>query len=360
MADFPIKTFDQLLEDMVRWMVAHVTTLTDLSPGSVIRSYCEAGSFCIEELYVAVYLGFKRYLDQIRENTFEFEKKDGTKATTNVIFSRSVSTSEAKSAPIGTKVKTSSGLIFITTEEAIINASETESNSVEVEAEVVGTTYNVSSGAISLINDSLDGIDSVNNANAATGGVDKETTYQYNTRFQQYIEGLGRSNLAGLIYGALSVEGITSASVKELFPPVSNVNVNVYIDDGSAGGVSSALVSEVQSVIDGDGTDDNPGYRAGGVNVIVLAPSIVTINIETEITAISGVDLDQIEEDINTEITNYINNLGIGTDVIYNEIIAAIMSVYGVSDCNLTAPSANTNILATQVARVGTITVVIS
>lgn len=360
MADYPIKTFNQLVSDMVQWIVSNSSKITDLSPGSVIRSYCEAAGLCLEELYVSVYLGFRRYLDKIRENTFAFERKAGTKAKTMVVFSRAVATPDAKTAPIGTKVKTASGLIFVTTAVATINASATTSNSVEVEAEETGISYNVSAGAINIISDSLEGIDSVTNAAAATGGVDRETDYQYATRFQAYIEGLGRSNISGLIVGALSVEGITSASVQELFPPIANVNVRLYVDDGSPGGVSSALLSTIQGIIDGDGTDLNPGYRAAGVNVQVLAPTVVTVNVNVTVSVLDGIDLDQLEIDINTVVTDYINNLGVGSNVIFNELVYNIMNVYGVTDCAISSPSGNVSISATQVGRVGTITVVIS
>jgi len=351
---YTIKTFDQLISDMVAYMVANSSQITDLSPGSVIRSFCEAASVTAEEIYVAMFLGFRRYLNEIPETTFGYERKSGVKATTTVVYSRTGSSGDAPISE-GTRLKTASGLRFISAAGQIDNG-ETDSDPVEVTAEEVGTAYNVLAATITILEDDVPDVETVTNANAAAGGIDIETDFEYAKRFQLYIEGLGRCNLTGLETGARSVAGITSASAVELFPPVGNVNVNLYIDDGSATGVSDAKVTETQAVIDGDGTEDSPGYRAAGVNAVVVKPGIVTQNITATITALGGVDTNQMEIDLNAALINYVNTLNIGEDIVYNELVSAIMSVYGVSDVNLTVPGANVTISATQVGRAGTIT----
>jgi uncharacterized phage protein gp47/JayE len=353
---FQIKSFDTLVADMVAWIVANAPQITDLNPGSVIRSFCEATALSLEELYVSTYLGYKRYLDQIQETIFGFDRKEGVTSKGEVTFGRTGTTGDI-TIPIGTKVKTPAGLQYVTTEVGTISNGNSTSNATDIEAEEVGTSYNVPSASITVLVDDIDGVETVTNGNATTGGVDIETEYQYKQRFQAYIEGLAGSNIAGLITGALSVDGITSASVTELFPPVANVNVQLYVDDGSSSGVSSAKVTEVQNVIDGDGTEDNPGYRAAGVNVQVIAPTVVTQNIVMTVTAQSGVDTDQMETDINLAITTYVNNLGVGADIIYAELIAAVMGVYGVFNVDITTPTADVTIASSQVGRVGTITV---
>lgn len=355
---YTIKDYDTIVSDLVAWVVSHSSQITDLNPGSVIRSFCEASALCLEELYVSVYLGFRRYLENVQTDIFGLERKAGTKATANVVFGRS-GTSGLVTIPIGTRLQTPSGLKFVTTAVGTIADGNSSSNPVEAEAEAVGVAYNVASASITVMRDTVEGVETVNNPNAATGGVDRETDYAFKKRFQAYIEGVGRTNVAGLIYGALSVAGITSASAQELFPPVANVNVRLYVDDGSTGGVSSAKLQEVQDIIDGTGTESNPGYRAAGVNVEVVAPSIVTQNVAVTVTVGSGIDLDQLEVDINTALTNYINTLGVGDDIIYSELIAAVMSVYGVVDCDVTTPSSNVTISTSQVGRLGTVTVTV-
>lgn len=357
MAGFTVKTFDQLVTDMVSWIVAHSPQITDLSPGSVIRSFCEATGLCLEELYVSTYLGFRRYLETVQEDIFDFPRKSGTKASTEVIFSRSGSSGDV-TIPEGTRVSTTAGLIFLTSAAGAILNGFTDSAAIEVEAEEIGSSYNVLPSTITTIVDSLDGVETVDNANAAVGGVDEESNYAYKKRFQAYIEGLGRSNIAGLVAGALSVEGVTSASVEELFPPVSNVNVNLYVDDGSPSGLSVAKIAEVQDVIDGDGTEENPGYRAAGVNVEVKAPSPVTQDVDVNIELLTtGIERSQVESDVNTALSTYMNQLGIGKEIVWAELVAAIMSVYGVYNCAVTDPTGDVPISSSQVGRLGTVTI---
>ena len=310
----------------------------------------------LEELYVSTYLGFRRYLDNVQETIFGFERKDGVTAKGEVTFGRTGSTGDV-TIPIGTEVQTTAGLSYLTTEAGAITDGNTTSDPVAIEAEEVGTTYNVGVASITVIGDDIDGVETVTNANAITGGVNQETDYQYKQRFQAYIEGLAGANIAGLITGALTVDGITSASVQELFPPVSNVNVRLYVDDGSSAGASAAKVTEVQDIIDGDGTETNPGYRAAGVNVSVLAPAVVTQNVTMTVTVSTGIDLTQMETDINLALTTYVNSLGVGSDIIHAELIAAVMDVYGVTDVSVTTPSANVTISTSQVGRLGTVTV---
>lgn len=356
---FTIKSYEEILANMITWIVANSSKITDITPGSVIRSFCEGAALSIEEVYVAVYLGYRRYLNNVQSTIFDFERKSGTKASTEVVFSRT-GTSGDVTIPTGTRLKTPSGLRFLTTEEGTISDGSSDSGSVEVQAEETGTSYNVSGDSITVLEDTISGVDTVTNALAATGGVNQESDISYKKRFQDYIEGLGRSNIAGLSAGALGVEGITSVSVVELFPPVGNVNVDLYIDDGSPGGVSPDKLNEVQSVIDGDGTEENPGYRAAGVNVVVKGPGIVTQDIDVTVTILAGVDTDQLQSDVGDNLTEYVNNLGVGGDIVYNELIAAVMEVFGVEDCDVTDPSANVTIADTQVGRVGTITLTVS
>lgn len=354
---FTVKTFDQIMEDWVAYTVANASSITDMSPGSVIRSFCEGGSLAIEELYVATYLGFRRYLDSVPETVFDFDKKQGTYSTVGVVFTREGS-SGLITIPAGTRLNTPSGLRFILDSDTIIADGNTDSASSEVTGEKVGSAYNVSTGSITILEDQVSGtVLTVTNPLAATGGVDTESALSYSNRFQAYIEGLGRSNIAGLSAGVLSVDGITSVSVVELFPAISNVNVYVYVDDGSTVGISAELVQSAQDVIDGDGTESNPGYRAAGVNVVVQAPAIQTQDVDVTIEIIAGVDTDQVESDIIDAVTQYINNLGVGSDIVYNEIVSSIMGVYGIADCDITDPVDNAAVSDSQVGRLGTLTI---
>ena len=356
MAAFSIKSFDDILSDMIAWIASHSPQITDMTPGSIIRSFCESTALNIEEVYVAAYIGFRQYLDSLKTDIFGLSKKTGTTANVVVVFSR-VSAGASISIPVGVKIKTATGLVFITTATGSIANGDTSSGNIPAVSAVAGAVYNVAAHTITIFDTDVDGVNSVDNANPASGGVDNETDEQFQLRFQLYIEGLGKANKAGLRYAALSVQGITSASVRDLFPAIANVNAYLYVDDGSVLGTSDALVAEVQALIDGDGTADSPGFRAGGVNVLVTKPTIVTQNIAATIyLANASVDQANTTLVLQSVITAYINNLGIGEDIIHAKLATICMGVAGVVDVVITTPVGNTAIDNTQVARVGTFT----
>jgi uncharacterized phage protein gp47/JayE len=201
------------------------------------------------------------------------------------------------------------------------------------------------------------GVDTVNNSSSTSGGLDAEDDNAFLKRFTEYIKGLGKGNVYGMIAGAKSVNGVRSVSIVEHFPPITgNYNASVYIDDGS-GNAPQILIDAVTLVLVGDGTENYPGYKPAGINIRVLAPSKVTININVTVTETGEIGQDVLTVNIENAINNYINNLQLGEDVIRNKLIDAIMNLVGIYDIDLTTPSGNTAIAATQIARVGTITI---
>lgn len=116
----------------------------------------------------------------------------------------------------------------------------------------------------------------------------------------------------------------------------------------------TGLIQAVQSVIDGDPNDrDNfPGYRAAGVRVTVLAPTVL----QQVVTATLGVAEDfsrpTATAQAETVISQYINGLSIGADVVRAELIERIMGVSGVIDVVLGLPSGNVPIGDDELARV--------
>jgi len=110
----------------------------------------------------------------------------------------------------------------------------------------------------------------------------------------------------------------------------------------------------------GLGTTDNPGYKAAGINIQVLAPTKVTQDVTVTIEDDGKLSEATMEYNIEQAIENYINNLILGDDIIRNMLIKAIMAVDGVVDITLTTPANNITINYNQIARTGTITITFS
>lgn len=123
----------------------------------------------------------------------------------------------------------------------------------------------------------------------------------------------------------------------------------------------TGLTKLVHSIVYGDDSDpvSFPGYAAAGITNQILAPTVKEVRVNADVTLSEGVSITNVEEDIRSAITGYINNLGVGNDVIVAELIERIMGVTNVIDVEITTPSANIDIADGEIARTRTSLIVI-
>lgn len=114
------------------------------------------------------------------------------------------------------------------------------------------------------------------------------------------------------------------------------------------------LIQNAQLHIDGDATDrtNYPGYRAAGVQVRVLSPTVVQLSFTANITVRQGYSQSTVAAAVSTAIQQYVNTLGIDEDVIRAELIERSMSVTGMYNIDVSAPSEDRVILENQIARI--------
>lgn len=103
------------------------------------------------------------------------------------------------------------------------------------------------------------------------------------------------------------------------------------------------LVKLVHKTIYGDDADlvSFPGFGAAGVIFQVLAPTVKDINVELDVTLREGVSIASLENEIRSAVSGYVNSLGVGDDVVIEEIRAAVIAISGVVDVELTEPLVN-------------------
>ena len=356
--DFEIKKFDDILEDMMLYIIANQEKITDFNEGSVIRSYCEAVGLEVESLYVKAKVGFIESMKLIPYFVFGFAKEGEQYASGAVVFGRTGTTGQI-TIPVGSLVSTADGVRFETTVIGYILDGNTTSAAISIKAIEAGKSGNVLHDTITIIETPLDGVETVNNPNDNSGGNDEETDLQYNTRFQEYVEGLGGSNRAGILSAAKEVESVRSAKIIEHFPPVSTYHFSLYIEDG-AGNAPADMISAVELAIIGDDTETNPGERGTGIHARVLAPTKVLQDVTVEVVSNNILSDELVKFTTKTAIENFINSLELGDDVIVNKLIDVIMGVNGVIDCTITTPASNVSIGDSQIAKPGTVTVTVA
>jgi uncharacterized phage protein gp47/JayE len=357
MASFNLKKYTDIYNDCKNYIIANQDRVTDFNDGSTISTEIEA--FCREmaAMYSQARSGFSAVLAKIAYSAFKFSKQTATYASGAVAFTRA-DTTKATTVSSGTQVSTAGGVVFETIADVTV-AIGTATVSVAVEAVDCGTSGNVAAATITTIVSAI-AMDSVTNQSAISGGLDAETDAQYQARFLAYINGLGLSNKYGIIAGALTNSSLRSASIVECFPPSNGLyNLILYIDDGN-GNASATTIAAVKSLIDGDGTKTNPGYRAAGINVKYAAPTAILINVTMTIIISYAIDSTLAKSDLVTAITTFINALTIGETMVIKQLEKTLFAYGWVLDVATTLPSANTLISDSEIARIGTIALTVT
>jgi uncharacterized phage protein gp47/JayE len=349
-----IKTFKEIQESMRNYIIAHQDRLTDFNDGSVIESQIEAIARELAMLYVRCRVGFSSYMRALPYSVFNFEKREGQKASATVKFSRAKPFSYATSIPIGTTV--SAGVLkFTTTELGTVPSGATESGEITASAEDIGEKYNIGAQSIKTLVSTLPAdIVSVSNAGAATGGGDGEDWGSYINRFAEYILGLSRTNGYGFLSGLTEDSLVRSLQIEEHFPPLNNIwNMTVYLEDGS-GGMTDEAITRVKAKIDGDRTKENGGYRAPGIHIRYLTPEKVHVSFNIRVTAEQDVINDMGESvviyEVNEAIKGFINGLLIGNSVLISDLIVVLRRMPYILDAEL-PDQENVEINTHQIAR---------
>jgi uncharacterized phage protein gp47/JayE len=179
--------------------------------------------------------------------------------------------------------------------------------------------------------------------------------------FTIYLDPLGGGSPAALVLGTDYAIDPAAAKIKLLpgvFPDGLTATDEVTADYTYFDG----LIQNTQQHIDGVDSDrtNYPGYRAAGVLVRVLSPSIVQMSFTANITVFQGYSQTTVAAAVSTEIQEYINSLGVGEDVIVAELVERAMSVAGMYNINITVPLTDRIILENQLARILTSNINIS
>lgn len=207
-------------------------------------------------------------------------------------------------------------LAFETTEEVTPTAGATTVTA-PIEAVERGSEYNVGSDTITVMPSPPVGVEGVTNPVATTGGEDAETNAEFRQRAQRALVQNSGGGTTGGIEGGLvaAFDGVDTGDVivDEFFDPSTadgDKQDSNYADVIVDGGPSDA---EVQAKID--------ELRDVAVKHYLVRPTQITIDVTADVTG-SDVDAAALE----AAVTDYVDALGIGEDVIRDSLIATLMT----------------------------------
>jgi len=366
-----IKSFPEVVGSILA-TIGNRTSITNFNTGSIIRTMTEVFSVVVTELYVfAGEMLAQGFLDtatgfwlERKAAEYGLVRKPAVKAEGVVTYARRIARATNVPIPEGSIVTTpkdQSGLEYryFTTAPALL-LSGTISIDVPVQAEFVGSAYNVGSGGISKMTTFIAGVDSVTNGASwqTTVGVDEEPDALFRKRCYLAWDELSQGGTAAAyVSWALSVPGVYSAFVDDNLPR-GDGTLDIYIV-GEAGSPDPALIAEVQALIDSN--------RPITADALVKAPDPVEVPITMTVVPRAGFDTTAMDTEIRRRMTVYFADvddatlailpLGVGKDVVVSQIVAIVMGVSGVYSAVLSAPSADVVIAPNEYPELGTVTI---
>jgi hypothetical protein len=368
------KSFTQLVTDFATSVQARSAVLADFSVGSVLRALAETTASVVVWLQGLILL----LLATTRAATssgpdldtwmadYNFFRLPAATATGLVTFARFTPTAQAI-VPVGAVVQTADGtlryLVAVDTTNSAYSAAlggyvipaGTASLSVPVAATSAGSAYNVIAGAISVLAQAVQYVDTVSNPLASTSGADAETDSAFRARFVTYIASLSRATKAAILSAVLSLKvGATAVLVE-------NADYNgtfhpgffyAVVDDGS-GTPGSTFLASASNAID--------VVRPFTVSFGVFAPITLNANVAMSAAIASGYDPVLTKASVRSAVLAYLAGLSLGQSLNYTRLLQiAYDASPGVTNITgLTVNGGTADLIASAQQRIlaGTVTV---
>lgn len=368
------KSFTQLVTDFATSVQARTKALTDFSVGAVLRALAETTASVVVWVQGLILL----LLATTRAATssgadleswmadFNFFKLQAANAGGLVTFSRFTATMQAV-VPVGAVVQIADGslryLVVVDTTNAAYNAAlsgyvipaGTASLNVPVLATDAGSAWNVIAGAISVLAQAVQYVDTVSNPLAFTSGADAESDGAFRARFVTYIASLSRATKAAILSSILSLKVGAAASL------VENADYNgtyhpgffyAVVDDGS-GTPGSTFLASASNAID--------AVRPFTVSFGVFAPITLTAAVSMTAVIAAGYDPTATKATVRSAVLAYIAGLSLGQSLNYTRLLqVAYDASPGVANVTgMTVNGGTADLLASAQQRIlaGTVTV---
>lgn len=272
-------------------------------------------------------------------------RKQATQAQGSIRFSAQ-SSDAPRTIPKGTVCLTADMVRFETTAEGVLAAGETEVD-VPAQALLAGTAGNVSARAITAMAVAPVGISTCTNPLPFTGGSDPEGDEDLRARvLDTYWRLPNGANIAFYEQGALSFDEVTAVSVLPRNRGIGTVDIVVATLSGQP---DEDLLGQLQEYFQ--------SRREIAVDVQVLAPKELTINVSVQVKAREGVDQEAVEQAVEEALRRWFSGKRLANDVLRAELGSVIYGCENVENYSILSPAADQAVELDQLPTLGTLTV---
>jgi len=255
-------------------------------------------------------------------------------------FTVNVQGTAGATIPMGFLVGTESGINYYNTMAVTLN--ESGKGVLTVECTETGEIGNVSYEEITQIVNPVAEVTSIAGASVVTLGTETESDYSLRKRFAQAREGLGSCNESAIRAALLRVATVTSAGVivndtdttdTSGRPPHS---FECYVSGGENyhAEIARTIFDKKPLGIKTFGSVTENVIDEGGYTheIKFSHTSYIDVKVKISIKTNANYEGATSKEKIRSNITTYINGLGVGADVILSSLYGQIHAVSGVSE----------------------------
>lgn len=357
-----------------------VRRLTDRNPGSVTTTVAEAFAreYAVlhkqmEAIYFSAFVDFATgvSLDHIAA-LFGMSRKDAKFASGEALCKRSSPAEGDISIPAATVISTDTGQDFETTDRRTLRKGQL-SVIVPIRAQVEGPSGRTEPGTIKNINRPIFGIDSVVNEEATFFATAREPDEEFRRRIKGALERAGKATVASLKYTLIEdIPGLNDGNVE--VKEDAEVNGKVQVRFGLTDGVNPELVRRIEESIfyarpagvrvvhNLPSRSDSLSRRKAAAQISRIearskfeqmrAPESIPADIQKQLPEgilplrilvflqlaeanISVSESDQIQENVRSSIISFVNQVPMGSPLIYNRLVSEILQLDQISDVDL-------------------------
>lgn len=260
-------------------------------------------------------------LDRYAWDRYQLTRKGAAAALVNVQLTRPTNAGGAGTVPVGTRLRTLTGIEYVMVTSTSFGATDLASTSdPQARAAQAGKQYQVGANQIRRFDNVallFDTTIEVNNSSPASGGEPVEGDDVFRERIRDFWNTARRGTLAAIEFGARTVSGVESAlAVEALDGQLRPARVvQLYIAD-SSGVASAALAAQVNVQLD--------EYRAAGITVLTQLGIPQIIDIVLDLTFRAGVDTTTLSDEIAAAVLGFINSLGVNQTLYIGELRAVL------------------------------------
>lgn len=344
------------VEEIYQEMLACFEQRSGMTPGQgcdlSVRLYALAAQ--IYALYVQADWVRRQAFPQTAEGEYldrfahmrSLERKEGEAAVGVVRFAANGVSQQERTIPAGTVCMTAGLIRFETQETGVLPAGE-QYVDVPVRALTVGAAGNVGAGTITGMAVAPVGIASCINPQPCTGGCDEESDASLRERVMATFRRLPNgANAAYYHQEALSFDDVAAAIVHPRARGVGTVDVIVSAKDGVPD----------QELLDALG-EHFAQRREIAVDVQVLAPETVTVDLAVQIAVRDGAEFEAVKESVEQKLREQFGGHLLGQAVLKAWLGNLVYDCDGVENYTISSPAADIAAAEGMLPVLGTLTV---